>query len=273
MSTLDPRRIRIGVEVSGSIRYYEGFKVRASGTKFADPTQNDCTVRITGLSRDTRDYLLTETSPFNKNRTPKRIIVEVGRVSSGLSTLFVGDITSAEPTSPPDIELTLKAKTASASANELVSRSAGALAQLSNIARGVATDLGLALIFEALDRQIPNYSHTGSALAQVERLRQVGGVSAFVDDSSLIVKDRLKALSGAVRELDLDSGLVGLPKATETGAKITFLVDGGATLGGTLRVRSKFNPPLSGDYRIEQLAFDVASHEDPFFYTAVGVRL
>ena len=44
-----------------------------------------------------RNYILTETSPFNKNKTPKKLIIEAGRVSTGTARLFVGDITASSP--------------------------------------------------------------------------------------------------------------------------------------------------------------------------------
>ena len=71
----------------------------------------------------------------------------------------------------------------------------------------------------------------------------------------------------------MNSGLVGLPKITEKGVDVTFLIDGESALGGLLRLDSKFNKAASGDYTIDQLKFEVASHDDPFFYVATCTRL
>lgn len=84
---------------------------KASGTKYANATQNECSETISNLRRETRDFLLTETSPFNQNRTPKRLVVEVGRISTGLFKVYTGDIISAQPSSPPDVDIVLKSKT------------------------------------------------------------------------------------------------------------------------------------------------------------------
>ncbi|GAB3484445.1 baseplate hub protein [Azotobacter salinestris] len=270
---LDLRRIRVGVEISGRLQWYEGLRVRAQGTKYASPTKNEATITLTGLSQKTRDYLLTETSPFNANRTPKRVYLEVGRQSGGMFRLYVGDITSAEPSSPPDIDLILRSKTQASAANTVVAKSAPATTRLSDLVRTVAADLGLAPVFEAQDIQIANYQHAGSNLAQVQALQDVGGVSAYVDDGELIVKDANRPLSNRIRILNKDSGMVGLPKATEKGLSVTFLLDPETKIGGALRVQSALNPALDGDYLIKQLKFDVASHDDPFFYTAECTRL
>lgn len=273
-SLLDLRRIRIGIEVLGQINWYEDprMRVKASGTKYANPQQNDCTVTISGLSRQTRDYILTETSPFNQNRTPKRLIVEAGRVLSGMFRLFVGDITSSEQGPPPDLDLTIKAMTQNAQSGSVVSTSAAPQTKLSAIARTVANDLGLSLDFQAADKSIANYLHTGSALGQVARLQEAGGVAAFVDDQALIVKDVDRALSGRVRVLNKNSGMVGIPKLTERGIVVEFLIDPETALGGSLRVQSSINPALNGSYIINQLAFDITSHDTPFFYKATADR-
>ena len=268
----DLRRIRFGIEISGRINWYEGLRVRAGGTKFANAQQNECTLTVSGLSMSTRDHLLTETSPFNSNRTPKRLIIEAGRVSTALFRIFIGDIVSAEPSSPPDVDVIIKAKTQSAQSGNIVAIASGPISKLSAISQRVADEIGLGLDFQALDKNISNFSYTGAALKMVNLLQDSGGVRAFIDDETLIVKNYGSALSGRIRILGADTGMVGIPKATEKGLDVTFLIDSESLLGGMIRLDSKMNKSLNGDYVIDQLKFDVASHEDPFFYSATCSR-
>jgi hypothetical protein len=269
---IDLRRIRVAVEVNGRIQWYEGMRVRASGTKYANSLQNECTVSIDGLNASTRNRLLTETSPYNKSQQPSRLILEAGRISTGVFRLFVGDIVSAEPSSPPEVTLTLKAKTGSSSARDIVATSSGAMRKLSDISAEIARDCGVRLDFQATDKNIANWYFCGSKLKQIERLQDCGGVKAFIDDDILFVKDQAAAVKGRIKIVNQRTGMVGLPKATEKGLDVTWLIDGESSLGGTLRLESKFNPALNGDYIIEQLKFDVASHDDPFFYQAICKR-
>lgn len=268
----DLRRIRFGIEISGRINWYEGLRVRAGGTKFANAQQNECTLTVSGLSMSTRDHLLTETSPFNSNRTPKRLIIEVGRVSTALFRIFIGDIVSAEPSAPPDVDVIIKAKTQSAQSGNIVAIASGPISKLSAISQRVADEIGLGLDFQALDKNISNFSYTGAALKMVNLLQDSGGVRAFIDDETLIVKNYGSALAGRIRILGADTGMVGIPKATEKGLDVTFLIDSESLLGGMIRLDSKMNKSLNGDYVIDQLKFDVASHEDPFFYSATCSR-
>lgn len=273
MSKVDLRRIRVGIEVKGALNVYEGLRIRASGTKYSNPTQNEATIEITGLNADTRDFILDATSPYNENREAKRVILEVGRVSTGLFTLYVGDVISAEVSSPPDITLTIKAKTNNANNGRIITYSGQATQKLSEIARVVAGNNNLSLMFQAADKLISNYSFSGPAARQVRDLQTAGNVNAFVDDRNLIVKDMDAPISSRRRILNRNSGMVGIPKATEKGLSVTYLIDGESELGGQITLDSKMNKSLNGDYVIDQLKFEVATHDDPFFYTALCTRL
>ena len=270
MANIDQRILRVGVEVSGQINWYEGsggsgLAIKASGTKGATDTQNTADVTITNLSKDVRNYILTETSPFNKNRTPKKLIIEAGRVSTGTARLFVGNITKSSPTQPPDIGLNMTAQTGAFKKGDVVARSGKARENLSEIAGRVASDMEARLVFEAQDKQIANYSFSGAALRQVNALAEAGGVDAYLDDETLVVKDRDKPLKNRVKIIDNTTGMVGIPEATERGVSIKILYDLETDLGGRVDLTSELNPALDGSYTIYKIDFDLASREAPWY--------
>ena len=269
---LDPRLLRIGVEVNGVLKLYEDLDIHATGTKFANANQNECEVKITNLDKATRDYLLTETTPFNKNKTRKLLTVEAGRVSTGYSLVFAGDITSAIPSQPPDIMLTLKAKTGDFAKGLIIASSQPGAVPLRNIATRVAQDLALSLVFEATDRLISNYSFTGGALKQVEHLGAMGHVNAYVDDKALVVKNYNAPLTRTVRELNVDTGMIGIPEFTEHGVKVKMLFDGQTVSGGGLNITSKINPATNGLFTVAKLDFSLANRDTPFYYIAGCTR-
>ena len=269
---IDKRVIRFGIEIDGVLNIYQGLAIKATGTKYSNPTQNDCNITVTGLKAETRDFILSACDPFKKNPKAPRVTLEVGREQAGFFTLFVGDVTSAEITMPPDVNLVMKCKTNNQSNAKIVSVSAGQRTTLKQLAEQCATNNGLGLVYQALNKNIANYQFIGSAAEQIKSLQDVGKVDCFVDDKNLIVKDSGYALKDRVRILNIKTGLVGIPKATDKGVQVQYLVDAESQLGGTLRLESKFNKTLSGDYTITELKFDVSTHEDNFFYTATGVR-
>lgn len=273
MRALDQRLLRFGIEVNGQMRVYDGLYLNASGEKFANPLQDTCSVTVFNLSREVRNFILTETSPFNANRTPKRLRLEAGRVSTGLSVVFEGDITEANPTEGPDIGLELKAKTGQFSKGDVVAVTQSAQAPLSRIAAQVAEGLSAALQFEATDKQVSNYSFTGGALKQVERLAEAGQVDAYVDGSTLYVKDKGKPLVGVVHTLSAQSGMIGMPEQTEKGVRATYLYDPSSRVGGELRIESAANPSLTGAYSIYKLGWDLSNFDTQFYTTAEASRI
>lgn len=266
------RIVRIGLEIDGALRWYEGLRIKATGTKFASEIQAEATVTVSGLSVETRNLLLTETSPFNYYQTPRRLYLDAGRESGAMFRVFEGDIVSSEPGQPPDLDVTLRAKTAHAFAQQVVSKSYGVKAALSVIAADVASSMGLALRFEATDKQISRHAYIGPARDQVRALAQMGGVTAFVDGQTLVVKNDESLRRGNVRILNQNSGMVGLPKPTALGCDATFTIDGEALIGGGLKIESQFYRAANGTYIIEQLKFDIETHGDAFFYTAICRR-
>lgn len=272
MDKIDKRILRVGIEVSGELLVFEGLAMTVKGSKFASETQNTCDVEIVNLSRDVRNYILTETSPFNKNKTPKRLTVEAGRESTGTARLFVGEIVSSSPTQPPDIGLKIKAQTGAFQKGKLVARSGPAKEKLSVIAKGVADDIETSLEFEAEDKFIANYSFSGAALRQVGALASTGNVDAFQDDEVLVIKDRNKPRKNRVKIVNSGTGMIGIPEATERGVKVTTLFDLETDLGGQMNLKSELNPALDGEYTIYKIDFDLASRAEPWYYDMEATR-
>lgn len=154
----DDRLLRVGIEVNKQIRWYDGLNIQVSIQKFDNATQNEASVQVSNLSTEIRNFILTETSPFNINFTRKKLYVEAGRVSTGYFRVYEGDIMSVTPSQPPDIMLTFKSKTSQFEKTNVISRSSGAQTQLSALAKNVADDMGLNLLFEATDKKIASYS-------------------------------------------------------------------------------------------------------------------
>ena len=274
MANLDPRIVRIGIEIGdGQVKYFEGLDIHAQGTKYANPIQNECEVKISNLAKATRDFILTETSPFNLNKKPKKLIVEAGRVSYGTTQIFVGNITSSNIGQPPDIVLTLKSLTKNSKKGSVVSRSLGSVSQLSNVAQNVADDLDANLIFEADDKSISNYAFNGGALKQLDQLQAAGDVDVFIDNETLVVKNRGTPLAGQMRVLNIDTGMIGVPQLTEHGLRVSCLIDNKTAIGGAIEIQSILNPSLNGIYSIFQMGFDIASRDTAFYYLCDCKRL
>lgn len=272
MSSFDPRLLRLSLEIDGKLNVYDGLYISASGTKYANALQNECSVKIINMRRSARDYLLTETSPYNRPRRRKKLILEAGRQSTGYFKLFEGDVIESSPSQPPDIELNLKAKTGGWFKLQPMAQGFGSAATLDTIARTAADSMGLSLQNEATPKTIANHSYTGSTLRQVDQINDMG-YTAFIDDDTLVVTDRGKGLSSAPAVLSKLNGMIGIPEPTEQGVKVKYLLDPRARVGGRITIRSDLNPAVNGEYIIFKLSFEVANRDTPFYTIAECQRV
>lgn len=265
---MDDRIVQVGIEVDGKMNVYEGAAMWISGTKFANQLQNECTVKIANLRADVRNYILTQTSPWKADGKKKRLFVRVGRVSSGVSQIFEGDIVSATPSQPPDISLTIKALTGNFNKLEVISKMSAEKVALRKLATEIAGDLALTLDFQASDKLIENFTFTGGKGKMIDRLMETGNIDAYVDDNKLIVKDFGVAISGEAKILSENTDMVGIPEITETGVRVRMMIDNKVKLGGAIEIQSEINPAANGVYSIFKLGFEIASRDTPFYYIA-----
>ncbi len=273
MNALDPRIISVSIEVNGRLKTYTSpMAITAYGTKYGNSLQNECTVTIDNIDKETQDYLLTETSPYNLNRTPKTVTVRAGRESYGTSVIYVGNVIKVIVSQPPDITVTLKCLTGNFYKGNVLSINQPASATLNQITNQIAYQLNLAPYFQATDKNVGNYQFGGGALNQVELLGQSGQVNAFIDDNTLIVKNAFIPLTGVLTILSSETGMIGIPEFTEQGIKVKFLLDNKTRLGGGLRIISTQYPAANGDYVIYKLGFQIASRDTPFYYIAEASR-
>ena len=272
MADIDDRRIRVGIEVSGSMRFYDQLTISASGTKFGNPNQGECSISLTNLERSVRDFIITETSPFNRNPSQKRITLEVGRVSTGISLLYSGNIFRSTITQPPDQTLTIKCLTGQFMKGRTVAASLPGVVPLSRVVQQVATDASLITDNQATEQFISNWNFTGSALKQVEKLADLPGINAFVDNDRLVIKNDNAPIAGALRVLSPQTGLIGIPEPTEQGVKVNMLYDNQTQLGGALEIQSNRYPAFNGRYIIYKLSFSIANRDTPFYLTAEARR-
>lgn len=270
---LDPRIVRVTIEVNGVNKTYSSpLNIIANGTKYANALQNECEVTISNLDKATQDYILTETSPYNRNRTPKSITVEAGRQSYGTAVIYKGNIITSTVSQPPDIGITLKCLTGNFFKGNIIARNQPGQATFRQISQQVAQDTNTLLNFQATDRNISNYAFAGGALKQVDVLGAMGGVNVYIDDNILVVKDAFVPLNDSLRILNAQTGMIGIPEFTEQGIRVKFLIDNKTRLGGSLQIESKVYPAVNGTYVIYKLGFQIASRDTPFYYIAEAAR-
>ena len=270
---LDERIVRLTIQVNGKVKTYENLFISAVGVKYGNPLQNECEITIYNLDRATQDYILTETTPYNYNKTRKTVVLEAGRQSYGTTVIFVGDIVYSSVTQPPDVGVTLRCLTSNFSKTPVIYTNQPGLTTLEQVTTALANKLEVRAQFEATNKTIGNYNFAGSTLKQLELLASMGQLDVFIDDDTLVVKNAGAALRTSTRDLSASTGLVGIPEFTERGVRLKFFIDNKTVLGGAINLQSEKYPATNGTYVIYQLAFIITNRLTPFYYIADCFRL
>lgn len=273
VSAFDQRIIEVEIVLPDQTFTFTGdMAICASGIKFGSANQNTCECRIYNLRKELRNTILTLASPLvNPNnpqvkRVPVVLNLRVGRESYGTFLLFSGNVIACNVTQPPDIGITLVSLTNNAFMSLILNLQQPAITQLSEICKSIADTMGLFLDFEATDKQIDNFSFTGAAQNLIPKINQMG-VQAFVDNGSLVVLDPGQARKGANILISQSTGMVGIPQVTEQGVIVKTMLNNAIYLGGSVTIDSIINPAANGTYKVVKINYDIASREQPFWYT------
>jgi len=271
MPTLDPRLLSVTIEIEDNVsRTYRDLAIRATGKKFASALHNTCEIRIANVDKTTRDYLLTVGTPFNRiaNLLLNRIIVEAGRQSYGLSTVYAGNITTVTETQPPDIWLVINAQASRFQQGQAIGVQATPVSSLRSVAQQLADELGLALEYAAPEFTLTNYQFSGSVGNQIDTLNKLyPNIDVYIDDSAIVVQSINNSRpSSTLFFLSQSTGLIGKPSFDAYGVECTVLYTPDVVLGSRIELSTAEYPAADGEYTIYELDFDLANREQPFYY-------
>lgn len=268
-SAFDKRLVEVDLELElGQMTTFSELAIFASGKKYGSAIMNECELRIYNLTENQRNYILTQASPLKSPRTLINMNLRIGRESYGTFLLFTGNVISCNVTQPPDIGVTLRSLTCNFFTGTILGNTQPANTLLSVIAQSVADSFTppLTLSFQATDKMINNYSQTGAATNGVDKLNQMGGVQAFIDNNTLIVIDSDKARDGDSIMIDETTGMIGIPQVTDQGVIVGVMVNNQIELGGSITVKSVMNPAANGTYKVVKINFEIANRDQPFWY-------
>lgn len=265
-NNFDPRTMSIVLTYGATQKTYtQDMSMHVSVQKFANPNQDECTIGIANLNKDTRNHLLTQLTPWNYDQARKHVAVYAGRESTGNALVYQGDITECFASQPPDIILNIKAQTCQWYKYDIIGQSANVSAAANGIAKNIADSMGLILSFQATDKNIANYTYCGSKIGQVQALAQMGNYDAYVDGNTLVCKDKAKPLTGDVIQVSQATGMIGQVEPTEVGVRVRMMFRPDARLGCAITVTSQLNPLLNGNYTVYKLGYELASRDTPYY--------
>ena len=275
---IDPRMMQVTIDIGDISLVYEDLAITVTGSKFTNLIQGDAIISIANISNDVRDFILTEGTPFLRDRlqSGKTIRVDAGRLSTGLSPMYIGNIFRATISNPPDQIIGIRAISQQAAKGNIVQNNFPGAVSLETIARQIADDIGLnenGLVYEAGEAMVSDYSYTGSALGQIRRLQQIDNIDAWIDNNTLFVINSNQTINLPPFVLTPENGMVGIPQPTEQGIRVQLMFDNNLTLGRKLDIVSNRYPSLTGQYKVYKISYNLTNRDTPFYMTADANRL
>ncbi len=259
--------------------------------------QNKAIIEVSGLTTLLRESLLSRFTAYQLSRLSQgynsqqifwRVVIEAGYQSNAvgqnqqLSTVFIGELSLIEPTSPPPtigVKITCYTnqvdKTQWVTTNSLpgsatfeeVIQWAGSQLQLANPTNNITVNI---------DTDFANTIVTNAGMS----FRELGAVPAtlmqyfwpkvfaYIDDDTLYVRDRTKVDSSPPIVL---SSFIGTPMWTDTGVKVQTLFNESLRLMSNVTVQSLMNPILSNSgFTVGTLDLHLTSRKKPFYTSFDG---
>ena len=271
MNAFDDRLITLTISLNNEViaTYDQSFYLIASGRSYTNGICGECSLRLDNISKKVRDQLVTATSQFgNPNRTPAIITLSVGRQSYGTFQIFNGSAIASNPTQPPDIGFSIRSLSAQNLFGIPNAFVAPAMATVQSICQQVANAAGLTLDYQASSNpSIGNYRFTGAIGKQIQKLQALG-VSAYIPSNSttLVVTDYLAPRKLPTLQVNSSTGLIGVPQVSEVGVTAKVLITSEIQLGSPVQLTSALNPAANGLYVLNNLGFEIASRDIPFYW-------
>ena len=247
---------------------YSDLNMRVKGKKYTNQIVGECEVTLFNLTREHRDYIITNTSPLvTNNRVIASMNVLAGRVSTGMRLIFTGTIAVSNITQPPDIGVILQANGNNLKAYSVLGISSAPVSKLSVIAKQVALNLGLNLYINVKnDINISNFYIT-TPQDGVNKLNEIGTIKAWTDTGTLYITDINGYLADAPVPVNENTGMIGIPQLTMQGVIVKVLFDINIKLGARIQLTSTLNKAANGVYTILQMDYELCTRDTPFYLT------
>lgn len=270
----------------------ENANLRIQVKKTVLSLQNTAVIAVDNLRPDRRNFLVSGFNQWQaRNMAQPFIPVEffIGRARTTnagygpgdeMRRLYVGSVHTTSMTQPPDVSLQMTCM------SSLIDQNAAGTGFITSLVPKATTfkDLFMLLgrmmtsvepVYEATKNPpvsatkysellLKSYSLTG-AVAFLATL--FDDILIFIDDDKLYAIDKGSPIKGGVVDVNVDSGLIGFPVVTQWGVEFKTMADVPVRLGGAVRLASRFNPGVNGEYIVTQVNYEVTSRDVPFYAT------
>ena len=237
----------------GNTVIIEGLPVSVTVTKQGGEAKNKASVTVDNLKLETATQLTT--LAFKRLETYNNVIqIDAGSQGAELSTIFIGEITSAVPVMS-DSKLSLKIEALAGYYPALIPSTPTSVQEnttVEKLMKQFADEAGYSFENKGITASIANSVFVGSPVEKAKTLARQADVDLLIDDNKFTIQPFEAPKDGQIPLLSKGTGLIGYPSFSNEGINCKSVFNDKLKVGSYFKLESIL-PHASGEWQITKV--------------------
>ena len=237
----------------GNTVIIEGLPVSVTVTKQGGEAKNKASVTVDNLKLETATQLTT--LAFKRLETYNNVIqIDAGSQGAELSTIFIGEITSAVPVMS-DSKLSLKIEALAGYYPALIPSTPTSVQEnttVEKLMKQFADEAGYSFENKGITASIANSVFVGSPIEKAKTLARQADVDLLIDDNKFTIQPFEAPKEGQIPLLSKGTGLIGYPSFSNEGINCKSVFNDKLKVGSYFKLESVL-PHASGEWQITKV--------------------
>ena len=237
----------------GNTVIIEGLPVSVTVTKQGGEAKNKASVTVDNLKPETATQLTT--LAFKRLETYNNVIqIDAGSQGAELSTIFIGEITSAVPVMS-DSKLSLKIEALAGYYPALIPSTPTSVQEnttVEKLMKQFADEAGYSFENKGITASIANSVFVGSPVEKAKTLARQADVDLLIDDNKFTIQPFEAPKEGQIPLLSKGTGLIGYPSFSNEGINCKSVFNDKLKVGSYFKLESVL-PHASGEWQITKV--------------------
>ena len=237
----------------GNTVIIEGLPVSVTVTKQGGEAKNKASVTVDNLKLETATQLTT--LAFKRLETYNNVIqIDAGSQGAELSTIFIGEITSAVPVMS-DSKLSLKIEALAGYYPALIPSTPTSVQEnttVEKLMKQFADEAGYNFENKGITASVANSVFIGSPVEKAKTLARQADVDLLIDDNKFTIQPFEAPKDGQIPLLSKNTGLIGYPSFSNEGINCKSVFNDKLKVGSYFKLESVL-PHASGEWQITKV--------------------
>ena len=237
----------------GNTVIIEGLPVSVTVTKQGGEAKNKASVTVDNLKLETATQLTT--LAFKRLETYNNVIqIDAGSQGAELSTIFIGEITSAVPVMS-DSKLSLKIEALAGYYPALIPSTPTSVQEnttVEKLMKQFADEAGYSFENKGITASVANSVFVGSPVEKAKTLARQADVDLLIDDNKFTIQPFEAPKDGQIPLLSKNTGLIGYPSFSNEGINCKSVFNDKLKVGSYFKLESIL-PHASGEWQITKV--------------------